>query len=72
MKRNNKCVSVNIIKLYLTVQYKKNNKKENQIKSNKGKKTKLCMKTTSNTSYSLRALPRTVDINTYILFSRAF
>ena len=30
------------------------------------------MKTTSNTSYSLRALPRTVDIYTYTLFSRAF
>ena len=30
------------------------------------------MKTKSNTSYSLRALPRTVDINTYSLFSRAF
>ena len=30
------------------------------------------MKTKSNTSYSLRPLPRRVHINTYILFSRAF
>ena len=30
------------------------------------------MKTISNTSYSLRPLPRRVHINTYILFSRAF
>ena len=30
------------------------------------------MKTNCNTRYSLRAMPRRVDINTYILFSRAF